>query len=39
MANFGENDRFRSQMFDASNRLRFERPVDEASRQWWIETF
>lgn len=39
MANFGENDRFRSQMFDSGNRLRFERPVDGPSRQWWIEKF
>jgi hypothetical protein len=39
MAKFGETDRFRSQMFDANNRLRFERPVDEASRHWWIEKF
>jgi GNAT superfamily N-acetyltransferase len=39
MANFGENDRFRSQMFEGSNKLRFERPVDEASRQWWLDKF
>jgi GNAT superfamily N-acetyltransferase len=39
MANFGENDRFQWQMFEANNRLRFERPVDDASQQWWIEKF
>ena len=39
MANFGEDDRFRSQMFEGTNKLRFERPVDDASRRWWLEKF
>ena len=39
MAKFGENDRFWSSMFEGNNRLRFERPVDEASKQWWIKKF
>ena len=26
-------------MFEDNNRLRFEHPVDEASRQWWIKKF
>jgi GNAT superfamily N-acetyltransferase len=39
MANFGEDERFRSQMFEGNNKLRFERPVDEASRRWWLEKF
>jgi GNAT superfamily N-acetyltransferase len=39
MANFGENDRFRSQMFESGNKLGFERRVDEASRQWWLKKF
>ena len=39
MANFGENDRFRSRMFEDGNNLRFERPIDEASRQWWLGKF
>jgi len=39
MANFGENDRFTSQMFDNGNRLRFERPVDDIGRQWWLAKF
>ena len=26
-------------MFEDNNRLRFERPVDEASKQWWIKKF
>ncbi|HEV7600140.1 MAG TPA: hypothetical protein VGO49_07750 [Bradyrhizobium sp.] len=39
MPNFGENDRFRNQMFESGNKLRFDRPVDEASRRWWLEKF
>jgi GNAT superfamily N-acetyltransferase len=39
MANFGENDRFWSSTFEDNNRLRFERPVDEASKQWRIKRF
>src|SRR5260370_30027394 len=39
MANFGEDERFRSQMFEGNNNLRFERPVDEASRRWWLDKF
>jgi GNAT superfamily N-acetyltransferase len=39
MTNFGEKDRFRSQMFESGNRLRFERPVDDAGRQWWLAKF
>ena len=39
MANFGEDERFRSRMFEGNNKVRFERPVDEASRRWWLEKF
>jgi GNAT superfamily N-acetyltransferase len=39
LANFGENDRFWSHMFETGNRVRFEGQVDEKSRQWWIEKF
>jgi GNAT superfamily N-acetyltransferase len=39
MTNFGEKDRFKSQMFENGNRLRFERPVDDAGRQWWLAKF
>ncbi|QOG19234.1 hypothetical protein [Bradyrhizobium sp. SEMIA] len=39
MANFGENDWLWSQMFEPGNRIKFERPVDEKSRQWWTEKF
>jgi hypothetical protein len=39
MGNFGEGDRFRTQMFQDSNRLRFESPVSEASQKWWLEAF
>jgi GNAT superfamily N-acetyltransferase len=37
MGNFGEGDRFRAEMFQDSNRLRFESPVSEASQRWWLE--
>lgn len=36
---FGEADRFRSQMFEETNRLRFESPITEESQKWWFETF
>ena len=36
---FGEADRFRSQMFEETNRLRFESPITDESRKWWLETF
>ena len=39
MGSFGESDRWRAAMFESGNRVRFERPVDEAGRQWWIEAF
>src|SRR6202011_4119694 len=39
MGNFGEGDRFRTEMFQDSNRLRFESPVSEASKKWWLEAF
>ena len=26
-------------MFEDNNRLRFERPVDEAFKRWWVEKF
>jgi hypothetical protein len=39
MVGFDEKDRFRAQMFEDSNRLRFERPVDDVGRQWWLSKF
>jgi GNAT superfamily N-acetyltransferase len=39
MGNFGKGDRFRAEMFQDSNRLRFESPVSEASQKWWLEAF
>lgn len=36
---FDEKDRYRSAMFEDSNRIKFERPVDDLGRQWWIENF
>lgn len=31
--------RSRAAMFDANNRLAFDRPVDEAARAWWLARF
>src|ERR1700761_2987903 len=39
MTGFGEGGRFTAHMFDSGNRIRFAGPVDDASRQWWIEKF
>jgi GNAT superfamily N-acetyltransferase len=39
MVGLDEKDRFRAQMFEDSNRLRFERPVDDVGRQWWLAKF
>ena len=39
MAGFGEDERWRMAMFQDGNRIRFERPVDETGRQWWLEAF
>jgi hypothetical protein len=39
MGGFGEGDRWRDAMFDNGNRVHFERPVDDAGRQWWLEAF
>jgi GNAT superfamily N-acetyltransferase len=39
MSNSGSDDRFKSQMFESGNQLRFERPVDDASRDWWLNRF
>lgn len=36
---FGQDDRWRRAMFEDSNRVRFERPVDDLGRAWWLETF
>ena len=39
MAGGGASERWRSAMFENGNRIRFERAVDEAARQWWSEAF
>jgi GNAT superfamily N-acetyltransferase len=39
MTGFDENDRFRTAMFEDSNRVKFGRPVDDAGQQWWLATF
>src|ERR1700730_15071007 len=39
MGSFGKGDRVRAEMFQDSNRLRFESPVSEASQKWWLEAF
>jgi GNAT superfamily N-acetyltransferase len=39
MAHFDKSDRFTSRMFDDGNRIRFERPVDDIGRQWWLANF
>lgn len=36
---YGESDRWRKAMFESGNRVRFDRPVDEAAQQWWLESF
>lgn len=35
----GDEARSRAAMFDANNRLAFDRPVDEAARAWWLARF
>src|SRR5690348_784277 len=39
MPQIDENDPLAARMFDDSNRIRFERPVDDIGRQWWLAKF
>jgi GNAT superfamily N-acetyltransferase len=37
MSNFGECDPSSSRMFENGNRIRFERPIDDVGRRWWLD--
>jgi GNAT superfamily N-acetyltransferase len=36
MAGFGENDRYRTAMFENSNRIRFVVEIHDEDRKWWL---